>query len=384
MYFHSLKLIIVASCFGGWPLFPALAADPHPKIAVGGTPTNVFTYDTDRCEAVDIPDASLRAFRRSDNTIVAFASHYVNRPLLGPSFSSLHHQCKVAYQGAHSSDPAMFNDRTWIAATWTDDGQHIVALGHNEYQADKFPGRCSFSKYDLCWYNSIVPLKSDDGGGSFSRSDVPHAAPVVAAPFRNEVAQGKPRGYFNPTNIIFSGGYYYTMISQSGISDVPPGECLFRTKDVAADQTWTFFDETTFVPASGSPYEKNVSHQPCKPVNGLTGAVGSIAKISGTNTFAAFLISAHGNVPEGGSVDVSFSSDLLHWSTTVPIMKVTPYWSKACPDGFKYNYASVLSEGDHGRNFDTIGDTATLFVVRMNCTNSMDRDLLRVNLIISR
>jgi hypothetical protein len=198
-----------------------------PVIVVENNPVTVFA-DAQRCESLDIPDAPMRAFRRADGMVVAFATHYLNRALIGPSLAQLSHDCRLVYQGKHLVDPAQFDDRTWVAATWTFDGVTVSALGHNEYHADHFPGHCQFATYRECQYNAIVPLSSSDGGRSFARTHYP--APIAAPPMKSDVDQGRPRGYVNPSNIVFHDGYYYTLIGRSDLGGKKAGRCLFRTQ----------------------------------------------------------------------------------------------------------------------------------------------------------
>nr|WP_294500893.1 hypothetical protein [uncultured Rhodopila sp.] len=357
-------------------------ADPevYPEVAVTGSPVVVFAYKTDRCDELDIPDAALRAYRRADGMIVGFSTHFPNRRLVGSSISDLKRDCRVVYQGRHDPDPAAFDDRTWIAATWTEDGTTVSALGHNEYQADKFPGRCRFKDYRSCWYNSIVPLSSTDAGYSFSRMDRQHLDLIAAAPFPSDVGQGEPRGYMNPTNIIFDGRYYYALVYQTGIPGVPPGECLMRTSKPEESANWTIYDGTDFVPFGKSPYEHGTQHPPCQTIHGLNGEIGSIGRLANSDLFVAFTIASHASIPEGGAVDVAFSKDLLSWSGRKPILNVRPGWVKGPAKGWRYHYVSVVDDRDPGRNFDQIGTAASLFIVRLSCVDgeTMVRDLIRM------
>ena len=287
----------------GLQALAAVAAAPN--ITVENAPATVFKH-TQRCEVLDIPDAPLRAFRRADGRVVAFATHYLNRSLVGPSLSQLSHECRLVYQGRHLDDPAKFDDRTWITATWTSDGVNVAALGHNEYQAHKFLGRCSFGTYNECWYNSVVPLISSNGGRSFVRANYPE--PIAAPPMKSNSGQGRPRGYFSPSNIIFDHGYYYALIARSGFGGKEAGRCLFRTRDAMTPGSWTAWDGASFVPIFGSPYDHDWTLKtPCEAVIGLSrGALGSIAKIKGSDIFAAFSISESSEDTEGGFVDVDF------------------------------------------------------------------------------
>ena len=57
------------------------------------------------------------------------------------------------------------------------------------------------------------------------------APPVVvaAAPFRQDFEQGRHRGFFNPSNILHAGGYWYMMTNTTGGAGQAQGLCLFRT-----------------------------------------------------------------------------------------------------------------------------------------------------------
>jgi hypothetical protein len=350
-------------------------ATDFPVFSVVGRERVLFSYDRDRCDDSDIPDNPLRAFRREDGKVVAFSTHYVNRRFIGASILEMKRDCREVFAGRHAEDPAQFNDRTWITSTLTADGRTILALGHNEYQADKFPGRCKFRTYSACWYNAIVPLSSSDGGQSFSRVDEEEALPIAAPPFKSEENEGKPRGYFNPTNFVSYQGAFYVLISQSGFNGVNSGPCLFRLDKVSGG-TWDVFDGNGFVRSSGNPYTDLQPPRSCAPVQSLTGAVGSIAQIDGTDIFAAFSI-------VNDAVDVYYSRDLFHWSDPSKLMDVVPYWSQGCAAEYKYNYASVLDPTSKDRNFGTLARSPYLFLVRMKCSASGDRDLVVLQLKIS-
>ncbi len=381
-FFLSLATVSALGSVGR----PAFGVEPrtYPDIKKVGDPAVVYDYKSEHCDSTDIPDAPLRAFRRSDGMIVAFSTHYVNRRLIGSSLDKLNHDCQIVFRGSHSADPASFDDRTWIAATWTDDGRKVMVLGHNEYHAQEFAGQCLFSIPSRCSYNAIVRLVSTDAGSSFARADLPRAQPIAAAPFPSRTAQGESGGYSNPTNLIqYYDGNYYTIIEESGVGAVAPGPCLFRTADLGAGKSWAYYDGTDFVPSAGNPYEKEVKRNACKPIAGLSGAVGSITKIAGSKLFAAFTITSHKNIAEGGSVDVAFSEDLIHWAGSRMIVKATPYWERACPLGEKFNYPSVPDDSSPGMNFKSIGKSAYLFLVRMNCVDSNVRDLIRIPLAVT-
>jgi hypothetical protein len=328
----------------------------------------IFSSDGQRCSKNDIPDSPLRAFRKSDGSIVALSTHYENRRLLGPTLMELHHDCTVVYQGSDNSDPAGFDNKTWVASTWTNDGRTIAALGHNEYHADRFPGRCRFKSEAECWYNAIVLLQSSNGGETFKRAT---PEPVAAPPLQEAASQGRSVGYFNPSNIVSDKGYYFVLVNQSGIGpEKSGGRCLFRTSDPALLSNWSFFDGHNFVASAGSPYDGGRPHPPCQAARGFHGVLGSIARLRGTDLFVGFTI-------DDGAVEAVFSHDLLNWSGNQAVMRSSSYWSKTCDGGHRYNYVSVLDNESPGRNFDSIGGEASLFIVRAGCNVTMSRDLVR-------
>ena len=251
---RPLKLILALALLlrSGQAFDPASAA---PTVEIDGAPVTVFSY-TERCELLDLPDTPLRAFRRTDGAVVAFATHYLNRGLVGSSLSKLAHDCKLVYQGGHLSDPAKFDDRTWISATWTSDGVHVVALGHNEYHADQFASGCQFHIRSECWYDSIVPLVSANGGRTFHRENYPE--PIAALPMQRDAEVGGPRGYHDPSNIVFSEGHYYALIARSGYDGKRTGRCLFRTDTVMVADAWTVWNGSSVQPDFRQPVQSRL------------------------------------------------------------------------------------------------------------------------------
>src|SRR3954453_8906150 len=83
-----------------------------------------------------------------------------------------------------------------------------------EYQANHHAGRCKAKEYLACWYNTVLAVASSDGGASFPRPKTPQV--VAAAPFRQEVGQGRHRGFFNPSNIVTDGALRYMFAATTG------------------------------------------------------------------------------------------------------------------------------------------------------------------------
>ena len=215
----------------------------------------VFLWIRDRCAEDDIPDAPLRAVRLDSRHVTAFATHEQNRRFVGADLGALRHDCRIVFSGRHSDKPEDYSDRVWISSVWSEDGRTIFALGHDEYQAHRHPNRCRFSTYLECWYNAIVPLRSDDGGQTFSRVG---ERPIATIPIRQDVDQGHPRGFFEPSNIIKRGDAFFTLIRVGPEGPQKAGTCLFRTDDLARPESWRFFDGEGFS-ANVDPYRDDVS-----------------------------------------------------------------------------------------------------------------------------
>jgi hypothetical protein len=149
MWMKSLRWVIgaCAALAGG----SVLAAEP-PLVALTlvGPAEVVFAGPRDSCDGHDALDAPARAFRDAKGEIVLFATHYRNRALRGPSLGKLKIDCWVVLEASGSDEPAAYDDKSWITATWTEDGARIEALLHHEYQANHHPGRCKAKDYMAC------------------------------------------------------------------------------------------------------------------------------------------------------------------------------------------------------------------------------------------
>ena len=200
------------------------------SIESAGAEQAIFVHDRDACKPLDIPDAPARAFRDASGHVHLFATHYINYGYVGPNLNSVKRDCQIVYQGASNSDPAIFNDREWLSSFWSDDGNTVDALAHNEFQAYLRPSLCPSRVYAQCWYNAVTAAISHDGGFHFSRP----ANAIVAAPaYRFNNTARHPVGYFNPSNIIKRDGHYYTMVFAEGVGEQKRGFCLLRTNILA-------------------------------------------------------------------------------------------------------------------------------------------------------
>ncbi|MGY2047760.1 hypothetical protein [Methylobacterium sp. JK268] len=353
---------------------------PLSALTLVGPPSPVFRATRDACDGNDVPDAPARAFRDAAGSLVVFGLHYRNRALRGPDLEHLTLDCRVVLESGLAAEPERYDDRSWITATWTEDGRAVAALLHHEYHGEAHPGRCVSGETMACWYNTILAARSTDGGESFVRARPP--AVVAGPPFRQEVGQGRHRGFFNPSNIVQDGPSRYFFASTTGWDGQPFGVCLFRSDDLRDPARWRAWDGRGFNVAFPDPYGKG--RRPggsCAPIAPFPAPVGSVSRHRGTGMWVAvFQAAAGGLFPRSGFYWTT-SRDLIRWDAPRLLLAGPTLYDDPCrADGDLISYPSLLDPQASGRNFDDVGDRAELFYAvlrRKGCEITSDRDLVR-------
>ena len=368
-------------------LAPPARAAPEPPLSaltLTGPERTIFSATRDACDGADVPDAPARAFRDASGGIALYGLHYRNRALRGPDFDSLKIDCRLVLDSGEKPDPALYDDRSWITATWTEDGTTVAALLHHEYQANEHEGRCRSKVYMECWYNTITAAASPDGGASFARKNPP--AVVAGAPFRQEEGQGRHRGFFNPSNIVGDGRWRYFLASTTGWdrpgSDQPAGVCLFRSDDPTDPARWRAWTGTGFTAAFPDPYRKPVKlPDTCRPVGPFPGPVGAVVRQRGSGAWIAVFMAAKGGAFAESGFYWTTSRDLIVWDVPRLLMAGATLYDDPCKAGARMvAYPSLLDPGAEGRNFDDVGGGALLTYATLRvegCTITSDRDLVR-------
>ncbi|MCJ2032488.1 hypothetical protein MKK50_24275 [Methylobacterium sp. J-043] len=377
-----LAVTLALSC---GPVPPAAAAEPPlAALTLTGPERTIFSPARDACDGADVPDAPARAFRDASGQIAVYGLHYRNRALRGLDLDSLKIDCRVVLDSGEKPDPALYDDRSWITATWTEDGTNVAALLHHEYQANEHEGRCRSKVYMECWYNTVTAAFSRDGGRSFTRAAPP--AVVAGAPFRQEEGQGRHRGFFNPSNIFGEGRFRYFLASTTGWdrpgSDQAAGVCLFRTERPDDPTSWRAWTGTGFTAAFPDPYRKTFKiADTCRPVGPFPAPVGAVVRHRGSGAWIAVFMAAKGGAfPESGFY-WSTSRDLLVWDVPRLLLAGATLYDDPCrAKGRLIAYPSLLDPGAKGRNFDDVGESALLTFATLRtegCTITSDRDLVR-------
>ncbi len=389
------KIITYQSRSVGWGVVLFLMAifsiGVHAQITVTLGPEEiVYDWSEDKCEKEDIPDSTARAFIDADGKTQLIATHFINRRFIGTNLDSLEHECGIIMPSSGEANPENFNDKEWIASTYTLDGQTIYALIHNEFQAHAHPGVCDFNDYFKCWYNAITFAQSTDAGKTYTQTSPPTL--VASVPYAYDRAAGKPYGLFGPSNIIKKDNYYYSFLHTETYGAQAIGACLMRTLTPNNPSSWEFWGGNGFTHTPVNPYTDSIgnpSSHTCVPI--LPNVIGKMSESVTYNTYLKkyILVGTHQVWDSLASKTISgfffsLSNDLIQWSAPQLLMEAKlPWLPIATETGIYKLYPSLLEETD-SRNFELTGKEPYLYYTRKN--NSVidpnyDRDLIRRKII---
>lgn len=330
------------------------------RLAITGSPQTVFDSAHDGCDDNDVPDINPRAFRDANGEVVVFALHFTNRAMRGPDLDHLKLDCRVVLASHLDPEPSHYDDRSFIAATWTADGRDVAALIHHEYHADQHD-RC-IAKGDLaCWYNSILAYRSRDGGLSFEKA---RPLVVASAPFGQDKEQGRHRGFFNPSNIFSDGTYDYFFAATTGWAGQKFGACLFRSRDPADPGSWRAYDGHAFSIRYADPYAGAAPlPKPCAPIAPFVFPVGAVVRDGTSGRFIAVFQATRDDkqFPVDGFYYAT-SRNLTDWSAAALLLAGTTLFTDLCtaPPSV-IAYPSILDPRARGRNFDNVDGEAYLY-----------------------
>lgn len=368
---------------------PTVSDASSSVLVIMGQEEMVFDWSEDACEPSNIPDAPARAFRDSAGRVQLILSHYVNYRMIGPDFDHLTIDCNPIMVSDSDPDPAKFNDREWIHALYTDDGNTVYALIHNEHQGHRRVGQCASSEYTDCWYNTITLATSSDGGSTFTHAE-PSTHLVAALPYVYEAGAG-PFGVFNPSNILLNAldNYYYVLLHLENYQLQSSGSCLMRTQNLADPTSWRAWDGEEFAIRFVNAYvdtDAVAQEHICQPVS-----FEQIQKMWESVTFNTYLqqfllIGTAGTYDQIlgrviWGVYYSTSHDLIHWSPRKLLMETERTWTYECGDEEPIASPTVLDPASLSRNFDTTGTSFYLYYTRLHyesCQLTLNRDLVRV------
>ncbi len=325
----------------------------------------VYSWYSDRCDGQDTPDAPPRAFRDFKGQIHLFATHEANRALIGPDFDHLSHVCTIAYQGDHADDPSLFDDRQWLTSFFSKDGHRIFAIVHDEFHGYLRPRICPSRTYRSCWYNALTFALSTDGGYTFQQPRPPTNL-LAAPPYTYQGDYGRPLGYFQPSNIVQQGRYFYFMFLAAGFRSQDRGICVARTDNPADPRSWRGWNGKDYNVNFVDPYRTesfDMKAHTCAPVGkGRIFELGSLSYDPALGSFVAVSGISEGNQGKRllPGAYVSTSPDLIEWSEPVALEDgaLLPLQQRE----YRFEFFSMIDERSDSTDFDTISGSPFLFL----------------------
>jgi hypothetical protein len=368
-------------------LVPVFASDIN--IVPAGPEQLLISNRDSSCTESQLIDSPARALRRSNGSLVLYATHFNNWYMTGQDWKSIKPVCASSVKGAENPDPAAADDRHWIQALVSDDGIHVVALASQEYMGSRH-GRCNAAPTATqpfpCWYSSITQFESSDGALSFRRST---KNPIVATPQlpfdKNKTGRV---GFLTASNIVTDGAWRYVLIYVDGYGRQKAGTCIFRGPKAVAAPSWLGWNGQAFSVELNKIPSRSIregSEAVCTPL-----ALGSINRglvrdrISGA-WIAVGPYRQHSSGRDRPGIYYSVSQDLLNWGSPKLLAELTiNYQPPSCPPVYKY--PSIIDHSAPGFTFDSIGDEANLYLTKVSFANCkyVGRQLVRIPLTVSR
>lgn len=359
------------------------APQDGPAVIIADTPEVVFDWSSDRCYDDQIPDLPVRAYRDKTGQVNLILSHTAAHRMRGDDFDSLTLDCTVIAGSRKDPTVDSFANYEWIAAVYTEDGETVHALVHNEFQGNRIGGDvCPSQDYFKCWMNSVTYARSSDGGASFT--SLPSPDHLVAASHDPYEPDAGIFGLFSPSNIIKRDGAYFAFVK----AQVYPLEfqhvCLMRTENLGDPDSWRFWNGHAFAGVFVDPYRDDPEvvrrTTDCAPI-----ALPEIAQMYEGVTWNTHLATY---VMVGVSSDpaqdpniygfyYAFSDDLITWTKRQPLLEARLPWRARGADR-TYLYPTLIDHDSDSRNFESTGAQAFLYLTRLNFGSGyLDRDLLR-------
>lgn len=364
------------------------------RLVVTGPEEIVFDWTTDRCEDDHIPDIATRVVRNSDGMINFYIGHETTRRMTGPDFDSLVMDCgSPVMTSDHDPDPAQFNDAEWIASTFTEDGETVYAIIHNEYlgfgHQDEFPGQCPEQVMFDCIDTSLTLGISTDGGATFSDA-LPAPDHLIATMPYTFDDEGHATGLWQTSNLVDRGdGYRYMLVNVAAYNANRSGVgegwiCAMRTDDVSDPTSWRYWDGDAFDGVFLDPYVDEVDEsEVCAPVDFPALSAEMSESIIWVESIEKFVIVGGTHEPGDPSTWGTYSStsdDLIDWSPRRLLMSAPIPATQ--PDGAEMTflaYPTLIDPDSPSLNFDTSDGSMYLYNTRFNFGGvSLDRDLIRV------
>jgi hypothetical protein len=362
-------------------------------VTVTGPEEMVYDWDTMRCDDLDIADGVAQAFRDSSNRVQLITASGESRRMVGPDLNNLTRDCNTVFSSDHDPDPGHFDDVHWLAGIYTENGQDIYALVHNEYHGFEHPGACQSGVVRKCHQAGTTFAVSHDAGATYTAPSPPDNLIATLGPrYSNDFGR---IGLYGPTGPIKKGSFYYsfTIIQQPDPQDT--GVCAMRTPDISDPKAWRGWDGSSYSLRFRNPFYENIkpaTTHTCEPISR-----DNILQIQRSVTFNTALgkYFMTGNSikydPSQSRYVYGFyfttSDDLLHWSMRQLVMEVPTVMTHVCGGPDPVAYPAIIDPSSTDRNFRVSGGNTYLYYVRIHynalCQQTLDRDLVRIPIQIS-
>lgn len=345
----------------------------------------------DGSAAADVPDAPPRFVRLASGSVMMVAAHHNNIPWFTNDLTTFSRKsCASILPSPENPDPAAFDDQLWIAGFYTNDGNKIFSLVHNEYHGAAHIPECierlqKGQNYwaPICLQISMKGFTSQDGGRSFAEE--PASAPVLASTNDKLDASNYKTltrvGIHDPSNIVRNpnDGYFYFVSNVDPSANQPRGMCVFRSKDPFSSP-WYSWDGKFFAARMGSPYAGRGGK--CAPVRKWGTYISALSYNTVLKKFLAI-----GRSDSHQLVAVT-SSNLVNWDSETNLRPSVQanWWKKLSGDPDPDSYWTIIDPASKSRFFDTSGSNPYVYYVswRTNLLGpqSRSRDIRRFRLSI--
>lgn len=367
-------------------------------VTITGAEEVVFDYTTDNCSGQMSVDGCPQFFRDADGTINCLIPHPELFRLTGPDFDNLTVDCSAAVMESDMDpDPGDFNYMEWLSSTWTDDGETVYGLVHNEWHGYDFDGECLSTDVLKCWYNGLTLVESVDSGRTFTHATAPDHL-VMSVPYEYDASYVSRQGAFGPSNIVKNPNddYYYCLFyTEENINGTTSylqggGTCVMRTDDLSDPDSWRVYDGDGYNTEKVNPYTDTFDVNDHLLIN--IGLGKQMASLSYNTYFDQWML-----VGPSYKYDVEedeyfrgfyyqLSDDLVNWTGLKLIMRIN------FPDNSSQNsnlvthygmYPTVIDHEDDGMNFMYTGRNCYLYYTIWNTfptesSGSANRDLRRI------
>ena len=370
----------------------------EPGVSATGPEVRVYDWTTQKCNNDDIPDQATRAFRDLNNQVVLVNSHHTTRRYQGPTLATVTHNCSVMMGSGKNADPSMFDDREWLATTWTSDGGTVYGLIHSEYQGyNHGPGLLHQVGRDVRRQAEVLVQHAHAHEVDEQRRDLPTRD--AAEPLRRRA--GVPIRARHRADRIFPAEQHR---ARQGRLPLPPlaRPGLRRTAGRQLPDAEQQHRRPHVVADVGRKWRRLHAPEP-EPLHELSGPAHA-TRVRAVSRHGDYVGEPHlehvlqevdaggrwqglGAAPYPDSGFYYFTSDdLVNWSPQVADERQAAVDVSMRDRTEQVRDPSLLDNDSTSRNFDTTGQRPFIYFTRFNlsgCFTSLDRDLIRIPLEFS-